>query len=73
MYAIGTYNHDEFLSNILAPKLIADLFNRLILCLRKDSVLDHAINFPYITKFWFLKCPMVICTLYDTFLDSLGS
>ena len=24
MYAIGTYNHGEFFSNILAPKLIAE-------------------------------------------------
>ena len=46
MYAIRTYNHGEFFSNILAQKLIAEVFKLLILCLRRDSVLVHAICFP---------------------------
>ena len=45
MYAIRTYNHGKFFSNILAPKLIADELKWLILCLRRDSVLVCAICF----------------------------
>ena len=46
MYAIRTYNHGEFFSNILAPKLIAEVVKWLNLCLRRDSVLVHAIRCP---------------------------
>ena len=64
MYAIRTYNHGEFFCDILAPKLIAEVLKWLILCLRKDLWPFHTIYYPYITKFLFLKCAMVVCTLY---------
>ena len=31
MYAMRTYNHGEYFSNILAPKLIAEVLKWLIL------------------------------------------
>ena len=46
MYAIRTYNHGKFFFNVLAPKFMAEELKRLILCLRRDSVLVHAICFP---------------------------
>ena len=46
MYAIRTYNHGEFFSNILAPKLIAEVLKWLFLCLRRELLLVHAICFP---------------------------
>ena len=46
MYAIRTYNHGKFFSNILAPKFMAEELKWLILCLRRDSVLVHATCFP---------------------------
>ena len=49
MYAIRTYNHGEFFSNILAPKLIAEVLKWLILCLITELLLVHAIYFPQST------------------------
>ena len=46
MYAIRTYNHEEFFSDILAPKLMAEVLKWLILCLRRKLLLVHAIFFP---------------------------
>ena len=46
MYAIPTYNHGVFFSNILAPKLIAEVLKWLILCLRRDSLPVQAMYFP---------------------------
>ena len=46
MYAIRTYNHGKFFSNILAPKLIPEVLKWLILCLRRELLLVHAICFP---------------------------
>ena len=46
MYAIRTYYHGVFFSNILAPKLIAEVLKWLILCLRRDSLPVQAIYFP---------------------------
>ena len=64
MYGIRTYYLGEFFCNILAPKLMAEVLKWLILCLTRDLLLVHTIYYPYITKFLFLKCAMVICTLY---------
>ena len=64
MYAVRTYNDGEFFCHIFAPKLITEVLKWLNLCLRRDLWLLHTIYYPYITKFLFLKCAMVICTLY---------
>ena len=64
MYAIRTYNLGVIFSNILAPKLIAEVLKWFILCLKRDSLPVQAIYFPQSKIILFLKCPMVICTLY---------
>ena len=45
MYAIRTYNHGEFFSNILAPKLIAEIVKWLILSLmrKEESILTRTL------------------------------
>ena len=54
MYAIRTYSHGEFFSNILAPKLMAEVLKWLILCLRKDLLVVQTMA-KFSAKFYHQK------------------